>query len=428
MSDLVAKDCSPIVDRSPATSAWLARLATAVVPRVHVIALGDAPREPDEAVVYCERDGAWWCGRYIGAIRFEDRTLRITPRFGMGVLEGWIEAALNLTFTEASGELQDHEAFLPRLLARLWSRALVDAGRHGLPALRQDFVHHGPVVRGRLDVQRTVQERLSGRPGLSSVQRSRSLANPVVQAIVAGYAALRRWLGSALLDKVISERAQDLVAAMLAAVPLTAGAPREIDLERVRYTPITAGYRPAVRLSMQIAHHRGQFPQTTPDGTITGVLLDVAEIWELFVLACFRAAYPECEVLHGTRDEGAHDHLLSSTRGERKLGRLMPDALISTPEGVVIVDAKYKSLHPRRDRPHGVEREDLYQVGAYLSRYARKGGRAILAYPDDGAPAVPEVVRHGPWQFGSGHELRFVALPTKLDPALDLLRKDAAGA
>src|SRR6185437_14491885 len=129
--------CSPIPVRNQETADWLAKLARAVVPQAHVIGFGDGPRELDDPVVYCERDGTWWCGRYVGTIRFEGRSLRIRPRFGMAVLERWIELALNLAFPEMAGELHDQEAFLPHLLARLWSRALVTAGRHGLPALRR---------------------------------------------------------------------------------------------------------------------------------------------------------------------------------------------------------------------------------------------------------------------------------------------------
>lgn len=427
MSDLLASDCSPISDQTPETTTWLAKLARAVVPETHVIGFGNEAREPDEPVVYCERDGTWWCGRYVGAIRFEGRTLRIRPRFGMAVLEQWIEFALNLAFTEVPGELHDHEAFLPQLLARLWSRALVTAGRHGLPALRQDTMHHGPVLRGRLDVQHTLRERLAGRPGLSSVQRSRSLQNPVVQAIVAGYASLRRWVGAVQLTKAVADRAHDLVDHMLSALPLTAGPPLEGELERVRYTPITAGYRIVVRLSMQIARHRGLFHETTPDGSATGVLLDVAEIWELFVIACLRAALPEREVLHGTHNIEANDWLLTSDSGKKTLGWLKPDALLRLPKGVLIVDAKYKSLRPRWNRPRGVEREDLYQIGAYLSRFASEGGEALLVYPADEEISLPEIVTDGPWQFGGGQRLGFVALPTQTEAAVDSLRRRAMG-
>ena len=428
MNDVVARDCSPFKDehQRPETTAWLAKLARRVRPESHVIAFGDAAREPDEPVVYCERDGSWWCGRYVGAIHFEGRSLRIEPRFGMAVLMRWLELALNLAFTEMSGELRDHEAVLPQLLARLWSRSLVAAGRHGLPALRRDDAPHGPVLRGRLDVQRTIRERLAGRPGLSSVQRSRSLQNPVVQAIVAGYAALRRTLGPTQLDLAVAPRAQDLVDHMLSAVPLTAGPPRQGDIERVRYTPITAGYGAVVRLSMQIARHRGLFHESTPDGSVSGVLLDVAEIWELFVIACLRAAHPDRDVLHGTHDAGANDWLLRSERGDEHLGWLKPDALLVRPEGVLVVDAKYKSLRPRMDRSRGVAREDLYQVAAYISRFGRAAGEALLVYPDDGAPSPPEVVADGPWCFDGGERLGFVCLPKETGPAIEMLRRQAA--
>lgn len=416
-----ATDCSPIKALTAETKDWLARLGQTIVPGPHVISFGEGERKPDEQIVYCERDGTWWCGRYVGTIHFAGRTLRIRPRLGMAQLERWLELALNLIFTEFTGEARDHDAVLPELLARLWSRGLVAAGRHGLPALRGDLRHHGHIVRGQLNMRQTLQERLAGRPGVSSVQRVRSLENPVVQAVVAGYTCLERWLGGARLTKTIAKRAQDLIDQMLAAVPRT-GPPAKAELERVRYTPITAAFRPVVHLSMQIARRRGLFQDGAAEGTSVGMLLDIAELWELYVLACLRAAFPRGEVLHGTREAAANDWLLVSTQSGSPLGRLKPDALLHLSGRRIVVDAKYKSLRSTRYRPSGVEREDLYQMAAYLSRFTGEGGAGLLIYPADTSQAPPDVVANGPWSLGANQIMRFVALPVVTSDAVEALR------
>ncbi len=127
-------------------------------------------------------------------------------------------------------------------------------------------------------------------------------------------------------------------------------------------------------------------------------------------------------MLHGTHDAEADDWLLRGEGSKKALGWLKPDALLRRPTGVLIVDAKYKSLRPRRDWPRGVEREDLYQMAAYLSRFASDGGDGLLVYPADEDDSLPEVVRDGPWSFGGGQQLDFVALPTLTEAAMDSLR------
>src|SRR5690606_33059062 len=78
---------------------------------------------------------------------------------------------------------------------------------------------------------------------------------------------------------------------------------------------------------------------------------------------------------------------LHSEVSGRGLGTLIPDAILlsgSTIRGVV--DAKYKSLHPSTSSPNGPQRDDLYQMAAYLGRFQAPAGLltwGLLAYPFD---------------------------------------------
>jgi len=91
------------------------------------------------------------------------------------------------------------------------------------------------------------------------------------------------------------------------------------------------------------------------------------------------------------------------------MGTLMPDALLCEGEEVrAIVDAKYKRIHGKP------QRDDLYQLAAYLARFAGRDGNAVgaLVYPED--PERPEradVERRSPWRVDAGKRFWFVALP-----------------
>ena len=117
---------------------------------------------------------------------------------------------------------------------------------------------------------------------------------------------------------------------------------------------------------------------------VYGVLLDMAEVWELYLFHLIRDALSDAEVIHAGRSPEAVFWLLTG-KGEDRIGAMKPDILLSTRDGArrLILDAKYKSTTPSPSRPQGVLREDLYQMAAYLSVEAVSPGTLDggLVYP-----------------------------------------------
>jgi 5-methylcytosine-specific restriction enzyme subunit McrC len=144
--------------------------------------------------------------------------------------------------------------------------------------------------------------------------------------------------------------------------------PTKAELDRIRYTPITAGFAPIAELSRQIANRRGLAADVDACGETKGVLLDVAELWEMYVLSVLRKAAAPLTVTHGTREKAATKKMLHSDVTGQGLGTLIPDAILHAGGQVQgVVDAKYKSLHPSASTPNGPQREDLYQMAARTS-------------------------------------------------------------
>lgn len=415
--NLTVCDCSPFNRPSAVEVDWLGRLAKSVRHGDIVVRLEEG-RE-DEPVVWCERDGSWWAGRYVGSLEFEGRRLDIRPRFGNNALRSWFAGALNLAVAETVGKPVDDNWFVPWLLASIWSRAFVDASRHGLPALRDDVRESGLSVRGRLDVPCTVRLRASGAPGVASLRREKSLDNPISAAIVAAYAELSRWIGPRRRDEWLPERAKDLLPHLTAAVGTRPRIPTRAEIDRVRLTPITAGFRPLAELSVRIACRRGVAAGASDEGKCKGLLLDVAELWELFVLAALRRAWPDLDVTHATRNSDPEQALLGNDEG-KKLGILKPDAIVRWNGRVAaVVDAKYKRLHQTIWSP-APQREDMYQLAAYLGRYGSNGSciQGVLAYPcDSSGTSVPPAEAGNPWRLDNAKDVWFLSLPHDADEA-----------
>src|SRR5581483_6269888 len=196
-----------------------------------------------------------------------------------------------------------------------------------------------------------------------------------------------------------TERVRQVMPHLRAAVGSRPRLPSAFELERVRYTPITLPFKQAALLSHRVASRLG-YSATDEDGKAEGILVDVAELWELFVLNCVRTALPAgLRVEHGTRI-GRRDFVLHSERSDAQMGRLKPDVLIvQGDQAVAVIDAKYKRLVDSRERPRGVDQADLYQLLAYAMRF-EPSAFAALAYPLDPFSSAAESSARtlGPWR------------------------------
>ena len=423
---MIAKDCSPLNPQPTIAEAqWLRKIASSIQAVDFVIQV-TGERNEDEPIVYCAGDGTWWAGRYVGSLSFEGRSLIIQPRFGLATLRNWLCEASSVVLTQSPGSLREDESFIAQLLASVWAHGFIEAARHGLPALRRDSRTKGTTIRGRLDVAASIRPLAAGSKEVVSIRSERSLDHAASDAIVAAYNVLRSWLG-APHEHWLPARAKELIPQLLAVTGPRPRVPTKIELSKIRYTPISAGFASIAELSRQIANRRGLSVNLDTSGETKGVLLDVAELWEMYVLSIFRKAAAPLQVKHGTREPETSKKLLYSDVTGRGLGVLIPDVILSTRNDVQgVADAKYKSLCPSASAPNGPQREDLYQMAAYLSRFAPavdKASWGILAYPQDPfRPNVAPAEQQSPWSLSRGKKVVFTSLPHDAAAAIAKLR------
>ncbi len=411
MRTLEFADLSPYVgELSGDDDGWLTEVAR-IDPRDYRIGIEDDRPEDDEWLPLVERgrDGRWWAGRFIGSMTVGGRRLTVRPRLGIEAVEAWLDQAFGLVAPPASVRHAETETFIVRLLARLWCRAVDNATRHSLPLLRLPRSHEGLFIRGRLDTRRTIRLLGEGQLRVASVTYDRSLDHPVTRVLVRAERALaERLTGTA---EWRTERVRQVLPHLRAAVGSRPKLPTAFELGRVRYTPITLPFKQAALLSHRIASKLG-YSATDEPGTAEGILIDVAELWELFVVHCARRAIPAgFRIEHGTT-AGRRDYLLRSKETNSGMGRLKPDVLVLRGGRVTaVIDAKYKRLVPSRERPSGVDQADLYQLAAYASRYQPEQ-IAALVYPHDRSTESARAEALGPWH-GAGATFVFRRLTTE---------------
>lgn len=422
---LHARDLSPLPgDLTPDDHAWLERVQRHVRASQHVVRLGEAEAAEDGEDYIVSRDafGRWWTGRYIGDLSVDGRRLEIRPRLGEVVIEEWLGEVLNLVAVPETAARQHSDSFIARLMGAVWCRAVDQASRHGPPSFRRSHSHEGFYVRGRLDVRGTARLRAAGSPHVASTQSYRDLNNDVSRTLVAAERVLTARIGH---DHWRTPRVDEMLPWLRSAVGARPRLPARRTLGRIRYTPITRQFKSVADLSWRLAQLQG-YTASSEEGKSEGLLVDVAELWELFVVKCLERALPGLRVEHGTHP-GQTTWLLSSLSDPRAgLGRLKPDVLAYDGDtAVVVADAKYKRLENRwPERLQGVDRADLYQLTSYLARYSPAGEAVgLLVYPRDEEQALLATAElKGPWALQSGGEVRFVRLGVRPAEAVAELR------
>jgi 5-methylcytosine-specific restriction enzyme subunit McrC len=331
--------------------AWLRRLVRDTEARELVVSVArSCSSSRPGAILRRTPEGEWRAGRYVGELHRDGRVLEIRPRLGAATIAAWSGAALGIR-VQAPETGRVTGEFAAELLAGAWRSAVIAPFRHGPPGLRATRQRQGVYARGRLDVRRTLALRAAGEPYLSSRESFAELDNPITRAIV---------LADRVLDRALERpdwrgpRIDEVMPRLREAVGPRPALPTRRELAAVRYTPIMLPYRRAAELSLQIASHRG-LRSTATGAAASGALLDVGELWELFLVHCARRAFGASAVTHGTR--------LRALRAAA--GRSRPDLIVGSRRApLAVVAAGYESRSA--ERFHVRQLTELGLAGARL--------------------------------------------------------------
>jgi 5-methylcytosine-specific restriction enzyme subunit McrC len=425
---ILSRDCSPIPITKREDEDWLRKLVLHAKPPEMLLRLARQADEPvEEPIASFEAStGTWWAGRYIGEIQFEGRTLRIEPRFGMPALMRWLTAIWGVRLIDSQGTYEQQRIWLWLVIAHLWAGRVVAAAKHGLPFRRIETVHYGRALRGRLLSRQTALLRTVADHQLASVTRTR-VVDPVLGGILLGaFERLRLALGSrGEKNYWLPERGRTVVDDLQAALGARGGI-TTIDNQTVRYSPMTEAYRPAIDLSLSILARRPRMASSSGSGKAFGILLDMAEIWELYVAKLLQISLPGLRVHHTGR---AVEHIRSLlTADGDEFGSLRPDLIISDHKGRfrAIADAKYKTTRINAINRTGIITEDLYQLTAYLSGFGEPASRldGFLIYPGDAEGQVARrLAPRNPWRISSSPQryLWFTAVNCEHETDVEIL-------
>ena len=229
--------------------------------------------------------------------------------------------------------------------------------------------------KGRLDIAKQIRVNLTNASRFYCSYRKLTSDNTINRAIRHAYKILcDKKMGSVVND--IREYDDKLAMLGVSNSPINIS-----DIENIKYTRMTEIYRPVMQFCRAIIQQNlSESSIQTHNKTSVAYFIDMAELWEMYLLKKLEANFPDYEVYSPNLRE--REFLM-----EDKYREVRPDLVIAdknTGNPRIILDAKYKNYTSlgNYSRKSTVSREDLYQMTTYLHRFMKAGkGYGIFVSP-----------------------------------------------
>ena len=354
------------------------KLSEAEVECFEKVATNAADRQEFSAErIVCRTANGLRAGDMVGVLATRERTLEILPKIegnNVSVRHALVHMiAETRGFHPGVGDAAlmgvQHQNLLD-CLVRFHGRQMLAAVRRGIPrryAPRRDDL---PTLRGRLDVPRQFTRFAYRADRIACDYDELTVDTPLGRVLKASARRMMRFVRSHESQRLMAELAGHFENIADSVAPLR---------ERVQIDRTNAAFRDLYRRACLLLE--GDF-QSTTGGSQDGyaLLFPIGNLFEEFVGCILKRASP-----YPVRLQRGKHRALKSENGQQ-IFQLQPDAVIESPNGIVILDTKWKSLDPVK-LERNVKSSDVYQMLAYANAYSAK--HLVLIYPWHGNHKQP---------------------------------------
>ncbi|MFX4304104.1 hypothetical protein F8N00_01845 [Exiguobacterium sp. A1_3_1] len=327
---------------------------------------------------------------YVGFIQCETFIIEILPKIP-GANHTMMRRALLNMLSESNllpvqvNPIAHYELFdepLPEILGYVYANELAAALRQG-PTLRyQTLRATSPVLKGRLLVNQYIQQQMSRNQGHHAVceYEERIVDHDLNRLFLSTNHLLHR-----MCEKMETQQLLRQTTHLLDDVTYVTWTKEQIQSVTLNRTE--QRFYGALELSKQIMF--GHSTEKVSDSHLSiSLLFDMPRVYEAYIGSLLRYSIANYSLMNRKTT-----YLLHRAHQKNVLA-LRPDFFISGPNGLLILDTKWKRL-VQQDTYSDVKRNDIYQMYAYLTRFTNVS-TVILLYPlfDHECVALPDDVWH----------------------------------
>lgn len=356
-----AKDCFPFENQEgngEAIQYFISNQKT-----LNVFHIGNQSDNDDLEIAYFNtRDGKWYAGRLIGEAQFKfkgvDYKIVIIPRFGNMQLFRMLEEVFNIKLSSSKSAINKHDDYqylIKQLLAFLWLNLLSKANKHGIPKHNVARHYKGAIVRGRLDVRKSIIP-LKVEEKIVSRYNEKVVDSNIAKVLIKAYKILKTdyKLSSIRVSLSAKNAIEQLLTSNTRDTYLT-----ELDFKNIKYNDIYKPFKPVVDLSWDIIKKKNFSNNNDNTSDSFSFFIDMAEVWEIYLRSILKRHFSKFG-WHLKKDK-------IQTYIDKDFKRLIiPDIILEKDNDVMVWDAKYKRMEFDY---FDYDRADFFQIHTYISYY-----------------------------------------------------------
>ena len=334
-------------------------------------------------------------GLYAGVITIKGITFNIMPK-NIALFKRMLNFANNIYVdkTESNSEKSQEPSDFP-LFEYLFLTSLKKASVLGFPQEYSKVEYHDIRVHGNIDVNSYIKKDIPFIGKLSSKRNERQYVQCIVDVLSAALSACKNDIQKMFPN--LSFVSSELKAAASGRRP-TLETIQKAKNHRALHNPMFAPFRRTLDYAELILRKQNLISSDNEEASnkISGYLLDVASLWELYLENLLRNNFQsEGWTISAQEELSLYEETFFARNN-------YPDLVMRHEDGrLVVLDAKFKKMDFARDRYGNcdVDRTDLFQIQSYAGYYREKGENIVLCgliYPLSQDPIDNKTYLYGP--------------------------------
>lgn len=313
-------------------------------------------------------------GLYAGVITIKGITFNIIPK-NIALFKRMLNFANNIYVdkTESNSEKSQEPSDFP-LFEYLFLTSLKKASVLGFPQEYTKIQYHDIRVHGNIDVNSYIKKDIPFKGKLSSKRNERQYVQCIVDVLSAALSACKNDIQKMFPN--LSFVSSELKAAASGRRP-TLETIQKAKNHRALHNPMFAPFRRTLDYAELILRKQNLISsdEEKSSNKISGYLLDVASLWELYLENLLRNNFQsEGWTISAQEELSLYEHTFFARNN-------YPDLVMRHEDGrLVVLDAKFKKMDFALDHYGNcdVDRTDLFQIQSYAGYYREKGENIIL--------------------------------------------------
>lgn len=323
-------------------------------------------------------------GNFIGEFTYAGRSFSIGSRFSDVFLKRMLNFANDIYFDNVDAlpleKLNSTSSFSRLILRYLFVQSLEKAYLLGLPKAYTAIHDDSLSIKGRLNISRFIQQAIPFRGELPTTSREMVEVLDIVDTLFKALQIVERGLALESKKQTNADALGNVrhvirhLREARSGKPFTNETLARAKRNKSLQNPMFAPYKNVLRYAEYIILTDSmQQSKSNADVNFSGFLVNVADLFEIYVTKLIKRSVPECKV---------HSPEIVIHAGKFFERKIIPDIVVEDEKNVLVFDTKYKRMDFIGRSRHGMgdlDREDFFQINTYMAHFANQSEKTLIA-------------------------------------------------